>query len=97
MVRAGYIAKESLSMPCFTSLKLGVSPPVKERNHGKIRVHRQRESINAVFYIIKTGCQWRFLPKDFPPWESVYSFYWRDKRKGRWEKMMRDLGGEQSP
>lgn len=30
---------------------------------------------NAIFYLVKTGCQWRMLPKDFPRWESVYYYY----------------------
>ena len=44
-----------------------------------------------MFYVIKTGCQWRFLPKEYPPWKTVYSFYKRAKDKGIWEKMMEDL------
>ena len=47
--------------------------------------------VNAVFYIIKTGCQWRFLPKEYPYWKSVYSFYKRSKERGVWEKVMKDL------
>ena len=30
---------------------------------------------NAIFYLVKTGCQWRMLPKKFPKWESVYYYY----------------------
>ena len=30
---------------------------------------------NAIFYLVKTGCQWRMLPKDFARWESVYFYY----------------------
>jgi len=60
-------------------------------NYGKSRKHSHRELVNAVFYIVKTGCQWRFLPKDFPPYSTVHSFYWRAKKKGIWERMMRDL------
>ena len=60
-------------------------------NYGKSRKYSQRELVNGVFYVIKTGCQWRFLPKDFPHWKTVYSFYKRSKDKGIWEKMMRDL------
>ncbi len=47
--------------------------------------------INGVFYVMKTGCQWHFLPKDYPPYKTVYSFYKRAKDKGIWEKMMNDL------
>lgn len=60
-------------------------------NYGKSRKYSPRLLVNAVFYIVKTGCQWRFLPKDFPPYSTVHSFYWRAKKKGIWEKMMRDL------
>ena len=42
---------------------------------------------NAVFYITKTGCQWRLLPNDFPKWKTVYSFYRRMKIKGVWEQI----------
>ena len=41
--------------------------------------------------MIKTGSQWRFLPKEYPPWKTVYSFYKRAKDRGRRENMMRDL------
>jgi putative transposase len=60
-------------------------------NYGKSRKYRHRDLVNAVFYLIKTGCQWRFLPQDFPPYSTVHSFYWRAKQKGIWEKMMKDL------
>jgi putative transposase len=38
-----------------------------------------RELLNAVFYLIKSGCQWRMLPKEFPPWQTVYYHFrkWR--------------------
>jgi putative transposase len=41
-----------------------------------------RQIVNAIFYIVKTGCQWRFLPKDFPPWQTVYGYFrkWHDSR-----------------
>lgn len=60
-------------------------------NYGKSRKHSQRTLISAVFYVIKTGCQWHFLPRDFPAHKTVYSFYKRAKDKGIWEKMMKDL------
>ena len=60
-------------------------------NYGKSRKYSQRLLVDAIFYITKTGCQWRFLPKEYPPWKTVYSFYKRAKDRGCWEKMMRDL------
>ena len=43
--------------------------------------HQRREILNAIFYITRTGCQWRLLPNDFPPWKVVYENFsrWRDK------------------
>jgi len=43
--------------------------------------------INGIFYVTRTGCQWRMLPVDFPPWETVYGYYWRWKGAGVWEEM----------
>ena len=47
----------------------------------------KRALVNAVFYINKTGCQWRSLPNDFPSWSAVWSFYRRAELKGIWEKI----------
>lgn len=47
----------------------------------------KREYINAIRYMDKTGCQWRMLPKDFPHWQSVASFFYRAKESDLWEQM----------
>jgi transposase len=39
-------------------------PPAKE--HGRPRIHSPREILDAIFYVLKSGCQWRLLPHDFP-------------------------------
>jgi putative transposase len=36
--------------------------------HGRPRIHDLREILDAIFYVLKSGCQWRLLPNDFPPW-----------------------------
>lgn len=46
------------------------------------RKHSLREIFNAVFYMLKTGCQWRMLPKCFPKWELVYYYFSKWKRTG---------------
>ena len=45
------------------------------------RKHSLRMLWNAIFYVVKTGCQWRMLPQEFPPWQTVYYYYgqWRDR------------------
>jgi putative transposase len=53
--------------------------PAPEAN-GRPRLHTLREILDAIFfYVLKTGCAWRLLPHDFPPWKTVYH-YFRDWR-----------------
>lgn len=49
--------------------------------------HSKRGILNAIFYILRTGCQWRYLPNDFPPWKTVYTYLWNWKKEGLFEKM----------
>ncbi len=51
----------------------------------------KRELLNAVFYVVETGCQWRHLPHDFPPYQTVYSFYRRMLKSGLWDKILQYL------
>lgn len=43
--------------------------------------------INAILYVNRTGCQWRMLPVNFPPWRTVYYYYWLWKSEGLWERI----------
>jgi putative transposase len=63
----------------------------KTGNYGNRSKYDKRELLNAIFYLTKTGCQWRQLPNNFPPWKTVYSFFKRVKDKGIWEKIMDSL------
>ena len=45
------------------------------RRGGRPPKHGKRELLNAIFYVAKTGCQWRFLPKSYPPWQTVYTYF----------------------
>jgi len=58
-------------------------PP--RRRRGRPREVDLREVVQAIFYILSTGCQWRALPKEFPPYSTVqgYFYAWRDS--GRWQ------------
>lgn len=47
--------------------------------------------INAIFYVVKTGCQWRLLPHDFPKWNTVYHYFRKWKNDGLWERMNDEL------
>lgn len=52
-------------------------PPI---SGGRPEKHPRREIINAILYVLRTGCSWRQLPRCFPPWETVYWHFarWRD-------------------
>jgi transposase len=49
-----------------------------------------REIINGIFYVMRAGCPWRLLPKDLPPWGTIYRWFaaWRDD--GRFERITAD-------
>ncbi len=51
----------------------------------------RRLVINAILYIVRTGCQWRMLPKDFPNWKSVYTVFWRWRESGLWKQIHDNL------
>ena len=50
-----------------------------------------RRVVNGMLYVNKTGCQWRMLPKDFGPWETVYGYFRRWRQAGVWERVMTKL------
>ena len=55
---------------------------------GRPRTHSTREILNAIFfYVLKSGCPWRLLPKDFPPWETVYWWFGRWRVDGTFERL----------
>jgi transposase len=55
------------------------------------RQHALRDLFNAVRYVVKTGCQWRFLPHDLPPWIAVYQQARRWLQAGVFEDIAHDL------
>ncbi len=46
-----------------------------------------RAVLNGILYLVRTGCQWRLLPKDFPPWSTVPTWYRRWRKDGTWERI----------
>jgi len=49
---------------------------------GRPRLHGLRAILDAVFYVLKSGCPWRMLPRDFPPWKTVYDWFRKRRRTG---------------
>ncbi len=60
-------------------------PPAKRG--GRPRTVNMREVLNAIFYVLKTGCQWRQLPRDFPPKGTVYHYFNTWRKDGTWARI----------
>jgi putative transposase len=58
---------------------------------GRKRKWSIRTVLNAIFYVLKTGCQWRYLPANFPPWETVFYHFRQWQRRGKWFKVHETL------
>ena len=54
---------------------------------GRPRKWELWQIINAILYVVRTGCQWRMLPTNFPPWQTVYGYLWRWTRSGLWAEI----------
>jgi putative transposase len=46
-----------------------------------------REVLDGIFYLVRSGCQWRLLPHDFPPWSTVHTWYRRWRKDGTWDRI----------
>src|SRR5258708_16945917 len=59
-----------------------IDPPLPVYPGGRPRKTDLRDVVNAIFYLPRTGCQWRYLPKDFPPRSTVWRYFdeWRYNR-----------------
>ena len=58
------------------------------------RVVNLREIVNAIYYVLHTGCQWDYLPHDFPPADTVYGYFQRWRKDGTWERLNSLLRGQ---
>src|SRR5215212_4860821 len=62
---------------------------------GRPRTHSLRDILNAIFYVLKSGCQWRLLPHDFPPWSTVYYHFRRFRLSGLWHRLFKVLHADE--
>ena len=60
---------------------------IRKSAKGRKPIESHRETVNAILYRLRTGCQWRSLPHDFPRWDRVYRTYRRWILSGRWEQI----------
>jgi transposase len=57
------------------------------RSGGRPANHLRREIVNAILYVLRTGCQWRALPHDFPAWKTVYTYFRNWRQDGTWKRI----------
>src|ERR687894_384223 len=57
------------------------------KRRGRPRIHGFREILDAVFYVLRSGCAWRLLPRDFPPWRTVYHYFREWRIDGTFERL----------
>jgi putative transposase len=43
--------------------------------------------LDGIFYLVRSGCAWRMLPQEYPPWSTVHDYYRRWRRDGTWERI----------
>jgi putative transposase len=58
---------------------------------GRPRKYPLREMVNAMFYLVRSGCPWRYLPEGFAPWQTVYSLFRAWEADGTWEQINTSL------
>src|SRR5437667_11458211 len=67
----------------------GYLPPLPKR--GRPPIHSLRAIFDAIFYVLRTGCPWRYLPSNFPPWQTVFYHFRRWRLKGIWYRLFTAL------
>jgi putative transposase len=86
MERYGY--PSDLSDAEFVSLSPHLPEP---KRCGRPWIHPRRAILDAIFYVVRTGCQWRALPREYPPWSTVHYWFRRWRLDGTWERWNRVL------
>ena len=61
----------------------------KANKIGRPKKYSWREILNGIFYMVKNGCVWRAIPKDLPPWETVYGYFRKFQQDHLWEALNR--------
>lgn len=72
-----------------------LKPHIPEaKKGGRPRTAEMRAVLDAIFYVLKSGCQWEMLPHDFPPKGTVYHYYNTWRKSGLWQQLNAALRGE---
>lgn len=68
-----------------------IRPLLEVPSKGRPRTVNLLMVLNAILYIEKSGEQWRMLPMDFPPWQTVYYYFRKWQYDGTWTKVMQTI------
>ncbi|MFI7695464.1 IS5 family transposase [Nonomuraea sp. NPDC049655] len=69
-----------------------IEPLLPEPNTGgRPEKHPRRKIVNAILYVVRSGCPWRYLPTDLPPWQTVYWYFQRWEEAGVTEMLLTEL------
>ena len=65
-----------------------IEPYLRSPNkRGRPKIYSLRHVLDALFYVLRSGCAWRMLPRDFPPWRVVYYWFRKWRINGTWERL----------
>jgi transposase len=59
----------------------------RARQAGRPEKYPKRAILNAIFYLVRSGCAWRMLPRDLPPWKLVWHYFAHWKKQGVWAQL----------
>jgi putative transposase len=80
--------RKSYSSDLSTGEHEEIRPHIPQpKKGGRPAEYDRVEIVNAVRYLLRTGCSWRLLPHDFPPWGTVYHYFSVWRRDGTWERI----------
>ncbi|MFE7709146.1 transposase [Streptomyces sp. NPDC057486] len=66
--------------------------PVRDlRKGGGMRRYGDRLVLDSVFYVLRSGCQWRMLPRDLMPWDAAHRWFTKWRRDGTWDRVHDEL------
>ena len=64
------------------------------KHGGRPAKYSRRDEVDAMRYALRTGCAWRLLPHDFPPWSTVFKYFTAWKKGGVWKRIHDELRGD---
>ena len=64
-----------------------IAPHLPVPHTGRPRKYPEREMFNAILYVTRTGCSWRMLPHDLPPWKAVYAYFRKLQKLNLWAQL----------